>query len=141
MPAPLREFRAFLLRGNVIDLAIAVVLGSAFATVVTALVKDLLTPLVAALFGSHDFSRLSFRVNGSVFAYGDFLNAVLSFLIIAAVIFFLVVKPVMLFEARFDSTVTDAPPSLRECPRCLSTVPAAATRCAHCTSDLAATGA
>src|SRR6185295_16013528 len=88
-----QEFKAFLLRGNVIDLAVAVVLGVAFTAVVTALVEDLITPLIAAIFGSHDFSGLTFRINGSVFRYGAFLNALLAFVTIAAVLFFLVVVP------------------------------------------------
>jgi large conductance mechanosensitive channel len=140
MATTLKEFRAFLLRGNAVDLAIAVVIGAAFGAVVAALVKDLLTPLIAAIFGTHDFSRLSFRINGSVFAYGDFLNAVLSFVIVAAVVFFLVVKPMMLFVARLDRDAPAEPASTRACPRCLSVIPAAATRCAHCTSELTAGG-
>ncbi len=90
----LKEFKAFLLRGNVVDLAVAVVIGAAFTAVVNSMVKDLITPLIAAVGGNPDFSRLNFTVNNSVFAYGDFLNAVISFLIVAAVIFFFVVKPI-----------------------------------------------
>src|SRR5205814_10577742 len=90
----LKEFRAFILRGNVVDLAVAVAIGAAFTAVVNALVKDLITPLVAAIGGNPDFSKLVFKVNGSVFMYGDFLNAIISFMLMAAVVFFLVVQPV-----------------------------------------------
>ncbi|HMI69959.1 MAG TPA: large conductance mechanosensitive channel protein MscL, partial [Solirubrobacteraceae bacterium] len=100
MPEILKEFRAFILRGNLVDLAVAVVIGTAFTAVVTALVRDLITPLVAAIFGEPLFDTLAFTINGSRFAYGDFLNAALTFLIIAAVVFFLVLKPVNLLMAR-----------------------------------------
>ena len=96
----LAEFKKFLLRGNVVDLAVAVVIGAAFGAVVTALVEDLITPLIAAIVGKPDFSDLSFTINGSKFAYGHFINAVISFVIIAAAIFFLVVKPINAIQAR-----------------------------------------
>jgi len=105
----IKEFREFILRGNVVDLAIAVVLGAAFGAVVAALVKDIITPLIAAIGGKPDFSALSFTINGSHFNYGDFLNAVVSFLIIAAVIFFLVVKPLNAFLARRKAKEEPAP--------------------------------
>ena len=109
----IKEFREFILRGNVVDLAIAVVIGAAFGAVITALVADLFTPLIAALGGQPDFSRLTFTVNGSTFKYGHFLNAVLSFLVIAAVLFFFVVKPLNLLLARRKAAVVtpeqDAP--------------------------------
>lgn len=131
-----KEFRTFILRGSLVDLAVAVVLGTAFGAVVTALVKDLVTPLIAAIGGKPDFSGLQFRLNGSVFLYGQFLNAAFAFLIVAAVIFFLVVKPVnALMDRRKVDTATDA--TTRTCPQCLSDIPIAASRCAFCTSAVA----
>ena len=135
MPEILKEFRAFILRGNLVDLAIAVVIGAAFTTVVNALVRDLITPLIAAIFGEPDFGTLSFTINGSQFAYGDFLNALLTFVIVAAVVFFLVVKPVNMLMAR-TRTEPDVDSHTRGCPECLSQIPVAATRCAFCTSEI-----
>ena len=135
MPEILKEFRAFILRGNLVDLAVAVVIGTAFTAVVTALVRDLITPLVAAIFGEPLFDTLSFSINGSRFAYGDFLNAALTFVIVAAVVFFLVVKPVNLVMARMR-TEPDVDSHTRGCPECLSQIPVAATRCAFCTSEI-----
>lgn len=129
------EFRAFILRGNVVDLAIAVVIGAAFGGVVSALVADLITPLIAAIGGQPDFSKLYFTINNSKFLYGAFINAVISFLVIAAVVFFFVVKPVNLLMARFKPT-PEEPAPVRDCPFCLSSVPIKATRCAFCTSEL-----
>jgi large conductance mechanosensitive channel len=140
MPEILREFRAFILRGNLVDLAVAVVIGTAFTAVVTALVRDLITPLIAAIFGEPLFDTLSFTINGSRFAYGDFLNAALTFLIIAAVVFFLVVKPVNLLMARMR-TEPDVDSHTRGCPECLSQIPVAARRCAFCTSEVPAVSA
>jgi large conductance mechanosensitive channel len=134
-PALLKEFRAFILRGNLVDLAVAVVIGTAFTAVVTALVRDLITPLVAAIFGKPDFDTLSFTINGSRFAYGAFLNALLTFVIVAAVVFFLVVKPVNLLMARLR-TEPDVESPTRGCPECLSQIPVAARRCAFCTSEV-----
>lgn len=131
----LKGFRSFILRGNVVDLAIGVVIGAAFGAVVTALVKDLITPIIAAIGGKPDFSGLYFTVNNSKFLYGDFINAVISFLIIAAAIYFLVVVPVNRLMARFKPTA-EAPTPTKDCPYCLSSIPAAATRCAFCTADL-----
>jgi large conductance mechanosensitive channel len=133
----LKGFRTFILRGNVVDLAIGIVVGAAFGAVVTALVKDLLTPLIAAIGGKPDFSSLSFRVNGSRFAYGDFLNALISFLVIAAAVYFFVVVPVNRLMARFRPSAEEPAPT-KECPHCLSSIPAAATRCAFCTAELGA---
>ena len=133
----MKDFKQFLLRGNVVDLAVGIVIGAAFGAVVTALVKDLITPLVAAVFGSHDFSTLAFTINGSRFAYGDFVNAVLAFVTIAAAVFFLVVKPVNALMAR-RRTEPPVDETTRQCPECLSEVPIAARRCAFCTSQLAA---
>jgi large conductance mechanosensitive channel len=135
MPGILKEFRAFILRGNLVDLAIAVVIGAAFTAVVNALVRDIITPLIAAIFGEPNFDALSFTINGSRFAYGDFLNAVITFLIVAAVIFFLVVKPVNLMMARMR-TEPDVDSHTRGCPECLSQIPVAARRCAFCTSEV-----
>ena len=132
----LNDFKAFLLRGNVVDLAIAVVIGVAFGSVVTALVKDLLTPLIAAIFGSHDFGTLTFTIHKSTFLYGDFINFVISFITIAAVVFFFVVKPVNTLMDRFKTT--SAPDErTRPCPECHSDIPALARRCAFCTTQVA----
>ena len=129
------EFREFLLRGNLVDLAVAVVIGVAFTAVVTAFVADIITPLIAAIFGKPDFSSLDFTINSSRFAYGDFFNALLSFVIIAAVLFFLVVKPVNVLMAR-SKTEEHVAEETRECPECLSSIPAAARRCAFCTAEV-----
>jgi large conductance mechanosensitive channel len=132
----LRDFRAFLLRGNVVDLAVAVVIGVAFGAVVTAFVADLITPLIAAIFGSHDFSTLTFTINGSTFRYGDFINALIAFLTIAAAVFFFVVVPVnRLMERRRSEREVDAP--THPCPECLSEIPVGARRCSFCTSQVA----
>jgi large conductance mechanosensitive channel len=136
-PGRVKDFKQFLLRGNVVDLAVGIVIGAAFGAVVTALVKDLITPLIAAIFGSHDFSTLAFTINGSRFAYGDFVNAVLAFVTIAAAVFFLVVKPVNALMAR-RRTEPPVDEATRQCPECLSDVPVGARRCAFCTSQIAA---
>jgi large conductance mechanosensitive channel len=133
----LKEFRKFILRGNVVDLAVAVVVGAAFNSVVQGIVKDLITPLIAAIGGQPDFSKLSFKINGSVFAYGDVLNLAISFVIVAAVIFFLVVQPLNHLQSRAVRNKTTDEPSEKKCPECLSTIPKAATRCAFCTAKLA----
>jgi large conductance mechanosensitive channel len=132
----LKGFRQFVLRGNVLDLAVAVVIGGAFGAVVTALVKDLITPLVAAAVGKPDFSAIVFVVNGSRFLVGDFLNAVLSFLLIAAAIYFFVVVPVNAIVARQRRGEAPPDPTTKKCAECLSEVPIAARRCAFCTSLL-----
>jgi large conductance mechanosensitive channel len=133
------DFKQFLLRGSVVDLAVGIVIGVAFGAVVTALVADLLTPLIAAIFGSHDFSALTFTLNGSRFLYGHFLNAVLSFVTIAAAVFFLVVRPVNALMAR-RKTEPPIDETTRSCPECLSEIPVAARRCAFCTSQVTAAG-
>jgi len=133
MPGIMKEFRAFLLRGNIIDLAVAFVLGVAFAAVVTSFVEDLLTPLIAAIFGKPDFSGLTFTINGSVFRYGAFINAVIAFVLVAAAIFFVVVKPLGAYMARRRAEVVAA---TKSCPECLSEIPSAAIRCAFCTTQL-----
>lgn len=133
----LREFRAFILRGNLVDLAVAVVIGTAFTAVVNALVKDIITPLIAAFGGEPNFGRLAFTINGSRFAYGDFLNELLTFLIVAAVMFFLVIKPVNLLLEQFR-TEPEVDSPTRPCPECLSQIPQAASRCAFCTTEVRA---
>ena len=129
----LKEFREFLLRGNLIEIAVGLVLALAFTAVVTSLVGDLITPLIAALFGQPDFSGLTFEINESVFRYGEFLNAVVAFVLVAAVLFFIVVKPVNALAAR-RAGAEEA--ETRECPECLSEIPAAARRCAFCTAEV-----
>jgi large conductance mechanosensitive channel len=132
----LKQFRDFLLRGNVVDLAVAVVIGAAFGAVVTAFVSDFVTPLIAAIGGQPDFSALDFTINGSTFRYGHFINQLLSFLIIAAVVFFFVVVPVNQLMAR-RKTEPEVDDTVRECPQCLSSIPRGARRCAFCTSEVA----
>ncbi len=132
----LQEFKKFVLRGNVVDLAVAVVVGAAFGAVVTALVKDFITPLIAAAQGHHDFSALYFTVHGSKFMYGDFVNTVISFLSIAAVVFFLVVQPLNRLQNLTTRNKTPVEPADRKCPECLSSIPKAATRCAFCTAKV-----
>ena len=131
----MRDFKAFLLRGNLVDMAVGIVIGVAFAAVVAAFVADLVTPLIAAIGGQPNFADLTFTVNGSVFHYGAFINAVLSFLIIAAVVFFFVVRSVnRLMEKR--RTEPDVEQPTKDCPRCLSSIPVGASKCAFCTADL-----
>jgi large conductance mechanosensitive channel len=136
MQNPLNEFRTFLLRGNLVDTAVGIVIGLAFAALVAAFVADLVTPIIAAIFGEHDFSALSFTINGSRFLYGDFINAVITFVSVAAAVFFFVVKPVNALMAR-RKTEPPVDETVRACPECLSEVPVAARRCAFCTSPLA----
>ena len=133
----LKGFRQFLLRGNVIDLAVAVVIGGAFGAVVTALVKDLVTPLIAAIVGKPDFSAISFAINGSQFPIGDFINALVSFLLIATAVYFFIVVPMNAFMARMRRGEAPPDPTTKKCAECLSDVPLAARRCAFCTSVLA----
>jgi len=129
-----KGFRDFILRGNVVDLAVAVVIGGAFGAIVTALVKDLITPLIAALVGKPDFSALIFTLNGSKFLYGDFLNAVVSFLLIAGAIYFFIVAPMNAINARLKKPAAAVAPTTKPCPECLSEIPIGAHRCAHCTA-------
>jgi len=129
-----KGFREFVLRGNVVDLAVGVVMGAAFGAVVTAFVKDLLTPLIAAIVGKPDFGGFAFEVNGSKFLYGDFLNAIISFLLIAIAVYYFVVLPVNTLMKRFH----EEPPAVtKSCPECKSTIAIDAHRCAFCTSVLA----
>lgn len=128
-------FRKFLFRGNLIDLAVAVVIGVAFNAVVQAVVKDLITPLIAAIGGKHDFSRLTFTVHGSTFLYGDFINALVSFVVIAVVVYYLIVTP---SERVTALTQRNKVATERECPECLSPIPVAARRCKFCTAPVTA---
>ncbi|MDQ6726087.1 MAG: large conductance mechanosensitive channel protein MscL [Actinomycetota bacterium] len=132
----LKDFKAFILRGNVVDLAVGVVIGAAFGTVVTAFVEDLITPVIA-IPGTSDFSALHFTIRSSVFKYGDFLNALIAFLLIAAAVFFFVVKPVNALMSR-RKTEPDVESITKECDFCLSSVPARAIVCAFCTREIAA---
>ncbi|MCE9628604.1 MAG: large conductance mechanosensitive channel protein MscL [Candidatus Vogelbacteria bacterium] len=127
----LNEFKTFLLRGNVVDLAVGVVIGAAFGTIVTALVSDLLTPLIAAIAKVPDFSGLYFTLNGSQFMYGHFINTLISFLLVAGSVFFFVVKPmnVLIAKSRKEPSVD---PTTKKCKECLSEIPLEAKRCSHC---------
>ena len=129
----LKVFRDFVLRGNVVDLAVGVVIGVAFGTVVTALVKDLLTPIIAMIAKKPDFSGLFFEVNGAKFLYGDFVNAIISFLLIAGAVYFFVVLPVNRLMQRFQK---QAPADTKQCPECKSAIAIDARRCAFCTSPV-----
>jgi large conductance mechanosensitive channel len=131
------EFKAFILRGNVVDLAVGIVIGAAFGAVVTALVRDIITPLIT-IPGKTNFSNLSFTIGGGTFLYGDFINVVISFLAIAAAVFIFVVKPMNHLQSLHKTEVAPVAPETRDCPYCLSKVPVAASRCAFCTSELAA---
>jgi large conductance mechanosensitive channel len=131
----LKDFKKFILRGNMLDLAVAVVIGVAFTAVITALVRDLITPLIAAIGGKQDFSSLTFTIRRSSFRYGDFLNYLLSFLIVATAVFFLVVLPVNALVERARHNPPDDPTTKR-CPECLSEIPLEARRCAFCTSEV-----
>jgi large conductance mechanosensitive channel len=133
----IKGFGSFIMRGNVIDLAVAVVIGAAFGGVVSSFVKDLITPLIAALFGKPDFAELTFTINNSKFAVGDFINAVVGFLLVAFAIYFFVISPMNAITTRFKKPATDEVPALRECPDCMSDIPAAATRCKFCTATSA----
>jgi large conductance mechanosensitive channel len=131
----LKEFRDFLLRGNLLEVAVALVLALAFTALVTSLVEDLLTPLIAAIIGRPDFSGLTFTINESAFRYGEFLNALVSFVLIAAALFFFVIKPA---DAIIQRTRRgEAPVGIMQCPECMSEIPENARRCAFCTSEVA----
>jgi large conductance mechanosensitive channel len=132
----LQDFKKFILRGNVIDLAVAVVIGAAFGSIISSLVKDLITPLIAAVGGQPDFSNLYFTINHSKFMYGNFFNALISFIILAAVIFFFIVHPVNKLVERANKRKGPVEADTKVCPKCLSEVPVKASRCAFCTSDL-----
>jgi len=130
-------FRKFILRGNVVDLAVGIVIGAAFTAVVTAFVRDIITPIIAALFGKPNFGNLHFTIHHSTFLYGDFLNFLLSFLILAAVIYYVVILPVNALNARFKTERDPQTPN-KDCPECLSSIPQAATRCAFCSIEVPA---
>jgi large conductance mechanosensitive channel len=133
------DFKKFVLRGNVVDLAVAIIVGVAFTAMVTAFVADIVTPLIAAIFGKPNFSNLHFTIHNSTFKYGSFVNTVISFLIIATVVFFAVVLPLNALMKRMNLLPNEEPePETRECPECLSDIPVAARRCAFCTSEVPA---
>ncbi|HEY1800751.1 MAG TPA: large conductance mechanosensitive channel protein MscL [Terriglobales bacterium] len=134
----LRGFRQFILRGNVVDMAVGVVIGAAFATVVSAFTKDLLTPLLAALVGKPDFSYIGFTIRGTPFPVGDFINAAISFLLVAAAVYFFVVVPVNALVARMRTAPVTPDPTTKKCQECLSEIPIDARRCAHCAQPVAA---
>jgi large conductance mechanosensitive channel len=129
-----QDFKKFLMQGNLVALATAVVIGTVFAALVKALIADIITPIIALIFGKPNFSDLSFTINSSHFLYGDFINAILTFLTTAAAVFFLVIKPYEAFEARRATE----DPDIKECPECTSDIPAKARRCPQCTAQLAA---
>ncbi len=133
----LSGFKQFILRGNVVDLAVGVVIGAAFGAVVTSLTSDLLTPRIAALVGKPDFSAVTFTVHGAVFKVGNFLNALVSFLLIAAAVYFFVVTPINALVARMRKAPAPADPTTKKCKECLSEIPIDARRCAHCTQVVA----
>ena len=132
----LKGFKQFILRGNVLDLAVAVVIGAAFGAVVAALVKDLITPLIAAILGKPDFSAIEFEVNSSKFLVGDFINALVSFLLVAAAVYFFVVLPMNTLTARMRRGEATPDPTTKDCPECLSKIPIGARRCAFCASEV-----
>ncbi len=132
----LKEFKKFIMKGNVVDLAVGVIIGVAFGAVVTALVEDLITPLIAAIGGEPDFSSLSFTINGSKLKYGEFLNALISFLTVAVVVFFLIVQPLNRLQARAAKRNEPEDPADKKCSECLSEIPLAAKRCKFCTSKV-----
>jgi large conductance mechanosensitive channel len=137
----LKGFKQFILRGNVMDLAVAVVIGAAFGAVVSAFVTNILTPLIAAIVGKPDFSAFSATINGGVISYGLFLNALISFILIAAAVYFFMVAPMNAWKTYQARNATPADPTSKKCPECLSEIPIAARRCAFCTSPVGAKGA
>jgi large conductance mechanosensitive channel len=136
----LAGFKKFLLRGNVVDLAVAVVIGAAFGAVVTSFVTNMLTPFIAAIVGKPDFSAFSFILHGSTILYGTFLNALISFLLVATAVYFVVIVPMNTFQARLKRGELPPDPTTRKCPECLSEIPIQARRCAFCTSPLTPAG-
>jgi large conductance mechanosensitive channel len=134
----LKGFRDFILRGNVVDLAVAVILGAAFNGIVNSLVGDVLNPLIAATIGKPDFSSVILHVGGGAIKVGNFLNAAVSFIIVAAVVYFFIVLPMNTLLNRLKKPVPEAPPSTKTCPECLSEIPLAAKRCAHCAQPVPA---
>lgn len=138
MKNSLKEFRKFILRGNVVDLAVAVVIGAAFNAIVQSIVKDVVTPLIGALYKQRSFENAFFTVHGSKILYGDVINAIISFVVVAAVVFFLIVQPINKLIAVANRNKKPEDPSTKKCPECLSEIPKAATRCKFCTTKLAA---
>jgi large conductance mechanosensitive channel len=136
MKSVVKDFKQFLLRGNLVELAVAFVIGAVFAALVKSFIADLITPIIAMIFGKPDFSTLTFTINGSHFAYGDFINSLITFLTTAAAIFFFVVKPYNALMARRAKEDPDS----RECPECTTVIPVKARRCPQCTAQLAAPG-
>jgi large conductance mechanosensitive channel len=134
----LSGFKQFILRGNVVDMSVGVVVGAAFASVVSAFTKDLVTPIIAAVGGVHDFSALKFTIHRSEFGIGDFINSAVSFLLVAATVYFFVVTPVNLLVSRMRKAPATADPTTKKCPECLSEIPLEARRCAHCGQPLVA---
>jgi large conductance mechanosensitive channel len=132
----MKGFKQFLLRGNAVDLAVGVVIGAAFGNIVNTLVKGLLTPFIAAVVKQPDFSSISFTIHGSKFLVGDFANALVSFVIVAAAVYFAVVLPMNALIARLNRENKPAQPSTKKCPQCLSEIPIDARRCAHCTQPV-----
>lgn len=132
----MRGFKQFLLRGNVLDLAVGVVIGVAFGAVITSFVKNLLTPLIAAVVGKPDFSAYSFEINGSKLLYGEFVNTVISFLLVATAVYFFLVLPMNKLVERSRKSAVPADPTTKKCPECLSEIPIDARRCAHCTTAI-----
>jgi large conductance mechanosensitive channel len=132
-----KGFRDFISRGNMLELAVAVVIGTAFTAVVTAIVTDLITPLIGAIGGQKDFSKHFWTLHNNKFLYGSVLNALIAFLVVAAVVYFLIVAPMAKITARFAK---QAEITTRDCPECLSTIPIAASRCMYCTSPVAPVG-
>ena len=132
----LSGFKQFILRGNVVDLAVGVVIGAAFGTVVTALVKDLINPLIALLVGKPDFTGISFSIRGTLFPISDFITAAVSFLLVAAAVYFFVVTPINALIARTRRSTAPADPTTKKCPECLSEIPIDARRCAHCSQPV-----
>lgn len=130
----IKGFRQFIMRGNVMDLAVAVVIGAAFGAVVTSFVTNILTPLIAAIVGKPDFSAFNLTINGAVIGYGIFLNALISFLLVAAAVYFFMVAPMNAWKARAARGQAPPDPTTKKCPECLSEIPIAAKRCAFCTS-------
>jgi len=132
----MKGFKQFLLRGNVVDLAVGVVIGAAFGNVINSLVKGLLTPFIAAIVQQPDFSSISFTIHGSKFLFGDFVNSVISFAIIASAVYFVVVLPMNALMARMQHEDKPTQPNTKKCPECLSEIPIDARRCAHCTQPV-----
>lgn len=128
----IKDFKQFLLRGNVVDLAVGVVIGAAFGTVVTALVSDVLTPFIGALGNGPDFSKYSFNIHGNEFMIGHFINALISFMLVAGAIFFFVVKPMNVLISRSHKE-PPADSTTKKCSECMSEIPMDAKRCSHCT--------